>query len=237
MIAIDTHTHSLASGHAYSSIQEMAIAASEKGLPAFILTDHSPGMPGGPHIFHFYNSRVLPRKIHNVSLFKGIEANIINEKGEIDVEEGLLQELEVVIASFHIPTFTPGTAEENTRAYINAARNSYVNIIAHPDDGRFPYDISALVRAAGETGTLLEMNNSSLKPGSFRSGAAETYREMLKHCRTQGVKITLGSDAHYSDHVGDVSYCEKILEEVNFPEELIANKSLEGFLEELGICE
>ena len=235
MIAIDTHTHSTASGHAYSTVEEIARAAAEKGLPGFVLTDHSPGMPGGPHKYHFYNSRVLPRKIHGTLLFRGIETNIINSLGEIDAEEDLLREMEIVIASIHVPTFPFGSIEDNTGAYVNAVKNPFVKIIGHPDDKRYPYDIPALVQAAGETRTLLEMNNSSLKPNTSRPGGAEIYHKLLAECRRQGVKITVASDAHFSGHVGDVSFCERILEEVKFPRELIANSTLEGFLEETGI--
>ncbi len=235
MIAIDTHTHTTASGHAYSSLEEMARAASEKGLPGFVMTDHSPGMPGGPHIFHFYNARVIPRIIHNTMVFKGIEANIINFEGEIDVEKELLQQMEVVIASFHIPVCPPGSVEENTHAYMNAVKNPYIKIIGHPDDGRFPYDIPSLARAAADSGTILEINNSSMKPGAYRTGAEGTYRELLKECRKEGVKITLSSDAHFSAHMGDVSNCTRLVKDMNYPEELIINRSLESFLKEMNL--
>ncbi len=135
---IDTHTHSLASGHAYSSLEEMARSAASRGIPGFVLTDHSPGMPGGAHLFHFYNSRILPRKIHGALVFKGIEANIVNSLGEIDIDDELAGKMEVVIASLHIPTYTPEGFEEHTTAYEGAMRNPGVKIIGHPDDNRYP---------------------------------------------------------------------------------------------------
>lgn len=231
MIAIDTHTHSLASGHAYSSLEEMARAAHEKGLKGFVLTDHSPGMPGGAHLFHFYNLRVLPREIHGALVFHGAETNIINFNGDIDLDHDVLQQLEVVIASLHIPTCPPGTREEHTDALLNVCKNPFVKILGHPDDSRYPYDIPSVVRAAGETGTLIEVNNTSLSPRGFRVGARENYKNIIGECRKQGVMITIGSDAHYSSRVGETDLSEAILKENNFPEELIANASLERFLD------
>ncbi len=235
MIAIDTHTHSIASGHAYSTLEEMAHAARRKGLPAFALTDHSPGMPGSTHIYHFYNLRVLPREIHGVKVFHGVETNIIDFDGRIDLEDDILSTLEVVIASFHIPCLSPGTEEEHTQALLNAMKNPYVKIIGHPDDSRYPYDIPAVVKAAGETGTLLEMNNTSLSPRGFRVGARDNYIKILKECRRQGVMITIASDAHYSSRVGEVDYCEQMIRDIDFPRKLIANAELDGFLKTINL--
>jgi putative hydrolase len=235
MIAIDTHTHSIASGHAYSTLEEMAHAARKKGLPGFALTDHSPGMPGSTHLYHFYNLRVLPREIHGVQVFHGAETNIINLEGNIDLEDDVLSTLEVVIASFHIPCLSPGTKEEHTSALLNVMKNKYVKIIGHPDDSRYPYDIPSVVRAAGESGTLIEMNNTSLSPRGFRVGARENYGAILEECRKQGVMISIASDAHYSSRVGEVDYCEAFIEEIDFPRELIANAEMDRFLEIMNI--
>ncbi|MDC7124107.1 MAG: phosphatase [Spirochaetales bacterium] len=232
---IDTHNHSTASGHAYSSLEEMAKDAASRGIPGFVLSDHSPGMPGSAHSYHFSNLRVLPRKIHGTFVFRGIEANIINSQGEIDIDEELCNELEVVIASLHIPTFPPDGKEAHTSAYIGAMKNPYVKIIGHPDDTRFPYDISRFVQAAGETGTIIEVNNSSLRPDTFRVGAEEVYKTLLKECRKQGVRVTLSSDSHFSASVGCVEHAARQIEEANFPEELIVNLSIERFLEEFGL--
>ena len=43
---LDVHTHTVASGHAFSTLQEMTVAASEKGLKLLGITEHAPGIPG-----------------------------------------------------------------------------------------------------------------------------------------------------------------------------------------------
>lgn len=230
MIAVDTHTHSIASGHAYSTLEELAKAAAAKGVQGFVLTDHSPGMPGGAHPYHFYNSRILPRNIHGSLVYRGIEANIINDSGEIDIDGTLSRAMEVVIASLHIPTITPGSLTYNTNAYVNAMRNHHVDIIGHPDDSRYPYDIPRFVSAAHETGTVIEINNSSLSPVTSRQGGEQTYRRLLKECREQKAPITLASDAHFSAQVGDVTLCMQLIEELDYPKELIINLTLDRFI-------
>ena len=61
-IEIDTHTHTLASGHAYCTMNEMAQEAAARGLKGLAITEHAPDMPGGPYIYHFQNLKVVPRK-------------------------------------------------------------------------------------------------------------------------------------------------------------------------------
>ena len=211
-IEIDTHSHTLASGHAYNTIQEMASAAAKKGLRGLAITDHAVQMPGTCHIYYFQNLRVVPRQMCGIELLMGTELNILNEEGEVDFTQKLLEELDIAIASMH-PQCYKGerTREMVTQAYVNAMQNPYVDIIGHPDDGRCPVDMETLVREAKKTGTLLEVNNSSLNPESFRLEAM----------------VVLGTDSHVDSEIADYRYAKPVLEEVHFPEELIANTSLD----------
>ncbi|MDO5521739.1 MAG: phosphatase [bacterium] len=229
-IALDTHTHTLASGHAYNTISEMAEAASELGLEILAITEHAMAMPGTCHQFYFENLKVVPREMHGVRLMMGTEANIINLNGELDMPDYLLAKMDLVIASMHLPCVTPGTAEENTNAVIAAMKHPSVSIIGHPDDARIPMLYEPLVKAAKEHNVLLELNNSSLNPNGFRLNARDNDIEMLKLCKEYGVSITLGSDAHFSTDIANYNYAFDVLNEVDFPEELIANTDVEKFL-------
>ena len=100
-IEIDTHSHTLASGHAYNTIQEMASAAAKKGLRGLAITDHAVQMPGTCHIYYFQNLRVVPRQMCGIELLMGTELNILNEEGEVDFTQKLLEELDIAIASMH----------------------------------------------------------------------------------------------------------------------------------------
>lgn len=227
-ILADTHSHTLASGHAYSTITEMAEAAAAKGLEVLALTEHAPKMPGTCGMFYFQNLDVVPRMQKGVRLLMGAEVNIMDSAGTIDIPEDTCRDLDIVVASIHPPCYGVGhTAEENTRAYVEVMKKPYIHIIGHPDDGRFPMDYEVLVRTAKETGTLLEVNNSSLRPQNSRKGTRENMLTMLELCRQYEVPVTTGSDAHVNVDAGNFVNVREVIEYCGFPKELIATTNLE----------
>ena len=224
---IDLHTHSVFGGHAYSTVQENVAVAKERGLAVYGISEHGPAMPGGPHMYYFANLKVLPKEIEGVRVLKGCEANIINREGHLDLQDDLLAGLDYAIASLHLPCISSGTARENTDCLIKAMDNPKVCMIGHPDDARYPLEYERLVSAAKEKGVLLEVNNSSLSPLSFRAGALENVLTYLALCKQYQVPVILGTDSHYSSYVGDFGYVEEALKAADFPEELVVNTSLE----------
>lgn len=233
-ILIDVHTHTISSGHAYSTINENMQAASEKGLTALAITDHSPGMPGSTHLFHFANLKVIPSELHGVKLLRGVEANIINYEGEIDMPEGILSSLDMVIASLHPPCIEFADEETVTACIEKVMKNPYVNIIGHPGDNRYPMNWERIVKSSKETGTLLEVNNASLKPGSFRPGVRENLIMILKYCKQYEVPVVLGSDAHFYTAIGEFKEAIELLEEIDFPENLVLNTNPEKLMTLIG---
>ena len=224
---LDLHTHTVASGHAYCSLREMAKAASEKGLEVLGITEHAPSMPGTCHKFYFNNLKVVPREMYGIQLLLGSEVNILDAQGTVDLGQHTLSSMDVVIASLHTPCMKPASKLENTEAYLNVMKNPYVNIIGHPDDGRYPLDYEAVVQAAKETHTLLEINNNSLNPRCFRQNARENDLTVLRLCKQYGVSIIMGSDAHWMDDILDHGRAMELLVETDFPEELVVNTQKE----------
>lgn len=224
---LDTHCHTIASGHAFSTVEEMAKYASHIGYKLIAITDHGPAMPGTAHLFHFRNLRTLPEKIYGVEILKGAEVNIMDYEGNVDIPEETLKMLDLVIASFHGPCIKPGTVGQNTKALLGAIENPYIHVIGHPGNPNFPIDIKTVVAAAKEHNTLIEINNSSLKPKSFRKGSMDNCCKILKECRNQGATISIGSDAHISYDIGNFSTVEEMLEELNVPEDMVINTSVE----------
>ena len=224
---MDLHTHTIASGHAYSTILEMAQAASDKGLELLGITEHGPAMKGSCQTIYFQNVKIIPRERYGVTTLFGVELNILDADGRVDLPDELLPAMDLCVASLHIPCFPPKSLEENTKAYINAMKNPYVNIIGHPDDPRYPIDLRAVVEAARENHVLLEMNNSSLAPTSFRKATTEGYLEFLDLCRQYDQPILMGSDSHVDIDVGNHGYVADILELAKFPEHLIINTDVE----------
>ncbi len=221
-IIADTHAHTLVSGHAYSTIREMAAAAAKKGIQVQALTEHAPKMPGTCGLYYFQNLDVVPREMSGVHMLFGAELNIMDSTGKVDLPDKVCREMDIVVASIHLPCFGEGhTEKEVTAAYVEAMKKPFVNIIGHPDDGRFPVDYEVLVKTARETGTLLELNNSSLREASFRVGARENMLTMLDLCRQYDVPVTTGSDAHIDVDAGNFTHLQEILSFCNFPEELV----------------
>lgn len=220
---MDLHTHTIASGHGYSTLQENIAEAQRMGLQFLGLSEHGPAMPGGPHEYFFSNYKCIPRQYGDLRLFCGVEANITDDKGGLDLSESLLERMDYVIASMHPPCVTPGSCEYNTRASIKAMQNPRVKILGHPDDTRYPLDYDELVRAAREEGVALEVNNSSLHPMAPRKGAEQNIETLLEHCMKYQVPILLGTDSHVSYTIGKYEAALKIIERMQFPEELILN--------------
>lgn len=222
-ILADTHTHSMASGHAYSTIQENVRAAAEKGLKLIALTEHAPGMQNTTSHAYFANLHVIPEELFGVRVLKGVELNIIDFEGTLDLDEEILSKLDISIASLHAPCITPGTKEENTRACVRAMENPLVDILGHPGDPRYPMDYDEIFRVAKKTGTLLEINNASLVPGGFRAGSDDNVEKLLRLAMKEEVPVVVSSDAHFYTGIADIFYVEKLMKKVGFPEDLVLN--------------
>lgn len=230
MYKIDTHTHTISSGHAYSTLLENVKVAKEKGLEILGMTDHAPLLPGSAYIFHFNNLRILPDIIEGVRVLKAVEANIRDVGGHIDMTSDEMSGLDYAIASLHIPCINPGTKKENTAAIIGSMSQPKVKIIGHPDDDRYPKDFSEIVKAAKHYNVLLEVNNTSLNPKGFRQNAEGTILEYLELCEKEQVKVVLGSDAHFAYDVGNFINCARVIESSGFPQDLVINHSPEDFM-------
>ena len=226
---LDAHTHTIASGHAYSTIMENAANAAEAGLELLGITDHAPAMAGGTQPSYFLNFSTMPREISGVEIYMGAELNIMDYDGNIDLDEFYLQRMDYAIASLHPPCIPFGTMEENTNAVLKAMENPYVKILGHPGDPRYPIDCKAIVDKAVETETLIEINDASLIPNGFRKGSEVYIGEIIKLCQKKNFPVILASDAHFATHIGKFDNALRLINEAGFPEELIINRSKELF--------
>lgn len=227
-ILVDTHTHTNASTHAYSTLEENVAIAKKKGLEAIAITNHGPKVPDAPHIWHFINMpRNVPRDIDGVKILYGVEANILDTDGTLDMDAGALSMLDVVIASMHRDTFAPQNRKAHTQAYINALLNPYVDIIGHSGSPDYEYNIESVLALAKKEGKMIEINNNS---HLIRKGSTQNCIAIAKKCMDMGVYVVVSSDAHMSRSVGQFDEATAMLKEINFPEELIANTNLEKFL-------
>ncbi len=218
----DMHTHTLASGHAYGTIREMAQAASAQGLQLLGITEHAPGIPGTVDPFYYCNLNVIPRKLYGVSMLFGSEINVMND-GTLSLEQQWIDHLDYAIVGIHCQCYTDAGREKNTENLISCMKNPKVKIVSHPDDDHTPLDYEKLVQAAGKYHVALEINNSSLRKKEQRWNCYENYRTMLKLCEAAGTSVIVNTDAHDPGDVGEFNLAAKMLEEYAFDKSLILN--------------
>lgn len=223
----DLHTHTISSGHGSTdTLTDLAKAASAKELHALGISDHGPATPGSAKESYFRNLPISSRAKFGVSLFYGVELNILNGQGDVDLPASILSNLDYAIVSMHLPTFKALSKEENTLSYISAMRHPKVRFLGHIDDGRYPIDFLTVLTAAKEHNIYPEINNRSLMPEAYRTDGHQNCKTILEICKKLDLSVLLSSDSHGKDHVGDFSYIYPLLASVDFPERLVLNSDI-----------
>ena len=232
----DLHTHTIASTHAYATVTEMVFEASRLGLFALAITDHARSMPGAPGPFYFESLGMLPQYMEGVRLLRGIEANICDYDGNIDVEPTLQNYLDWVVASMHTITIKgEATVEKCTNAYLKLAENPNVNVIAHSGSEYFKYDYDLVIPKLAQNGKLIEINDSAFRYSKDCMGNCVT---IAKLCKKYGARICVNTDAHFTNTLGKGYKTLEMLREIDFPESLVVNASvdnLKAYFDENGI--
>lgn len=228
---LDVHTHTLASGHAYGTIREMAFSAKEQGLEIIGFSEHAPGIPGTCDSFYYRNLKAIPRNLYGVKILHGCEINVTNE-GTLSLDEDLIRRLDYAIVGIHRQCYKDAGIKKNTDNLIACMKHPKIHFVAHPDDDHTPIDYERVVLAAKEYHVALEVNNSSfIKGDKRRLNCTENYKTMLALCQKHNVPILVSSDAHDPSQVADVHYALQFLNEQNFDPSLILNYDSKAFLQ------
>ena len=198
------HCHTTASdGH--NSLEEMAATAQELGLQYLGIADHSRssiqarGLDAARLRAQVAAIRKLNREFDNFRLFAGVECDILRD-GALDFDDEVLAELDYVIASVH-SVFTLSEADM-TRRIIRAMSNPFVTMLAHPTGRlllkRDPYavDIPAIIDAAAETGTWIEINAAPKR--------LDLDWRWWPLAKEKGVKCVINPDAHRTERLQEL---------------------------------
>lgn len=234
-IYCDTHSHTIASTHAYSTVHDYIREAKAKGLQLISLTDHASTMPDAPHFWHFVNMKIIPRVIEGIAVLRGMEANILPEPFAeaknrfVDVSDFLNDRLDFAIASFHEPVFKPQDKQTNTRAMIQAMESGCIQILGHPGNPSFPVEQEDVVLAAKDNNVAIEINNSSFN--SSRVGSEPYCIKLIELVDKHNWKVSVGSDAHISFDIGAFDSSINALTRQGFNEKNIVNRTPESFLD------
>ncbi|CAM2776786.1 phosphatase [Vibrio mytili] len=231
---VDTHTHTYASGHAYSTLIENAKLAQENGLQMFCTTDHAESMPGAPHYWFFSNQKILPRFLEGVAILRGVESNIINAEGEIDIPSSVDRNLDWVIASFHEPVFTPANKEMHTEALLNVIKGGRVDALGHLGNPNFDFDFEVVLQCAQKHNVAIEINNTTLK-GNSRVGSVDRCFDIAQIGKELGVFFTTGSDAHFCHDVGNLTLVGELMDEIGVDPNKVITHTSKQFLSFLAL--
>ena len=231
MIA-DLHTHTLCATHAYNTFTEMAAAAKALGYCALAVTDHAPAMPDAPHAWHFGNWSAMPRTIDGVAILYGAEANVMDTKGGLDLSQSLLKAQDWVVASIH-SACVPGllTRREANRLWLAVAENPYVDCIGHSEQQNYRYDYDLVTKAFAKNHKVVELNGNSV---NVRRDGIPNMKLLLAACLKNGCHIALDTDAHSTTQLqGNMPPLLAMLEEMQFPQELVVNATRQNLVNEL----
>lgn len=234
---IDLHTHTIASGHAFSTIAENAAEAAKRGIKLMAVTDHAPALPGASGKLYFMCGDRCPKMIKGVRILFGVEANIIDKNGNLDLSEEILKKLDFVMAGFHIECgYEDAGIEKNTEAFIKAMQNPYVKIMSHPYTKRIKTDIVKVTEASIKHNVLLEINNSYFY-GKERKNEEmwNDIKTMVKILKKNGKKMLINSDAHNAFEVGQFDKVIKKFGELGITKKDLLNYDVKGMMKFLNV--
>jgi DNA polymerase (family 10) len=180
-----------------NTIEEMGEAAQKLGYEYIALTDHSQavtvanGMDEKRTLAQIKKIREAQKRVDGIRLLAGIEVDI-KKDGTLDLDDEVLAQLDVVVASVH--SFMNMPREEMTDRILAAIENPYTQILAHPT-GRlvlrreaFEYDMEKVIDACVKAGVAVECNAAP-----ERLDLKDTHLRMAKQ---RGAKIVISTDAH-----------------------------------------
>lgn len=223
----DTHTHTLMSGHAHSTIIENITEAKKKGHKFIALTDHTSAMPGSPHDSYFSCLwSALPDSYDGVNILRGCEANILDENGTLDISDSILESLEWVIASIHSYITKPMGFLNHTKLWTRIAENENVDVIGHCGEEQFKFDYEKVIPLFAKYKKIVEINNASFRT---RPTSIKNCINIASLCVKHGVPLVVSSDAHFAADVGNVELALKYLKEGGIASENILNTDPKRF--------
>ena len=231
-IVADLHSHTIFSAHAHSTTGEMIEQANKIGLKALALTDHGPALEDSGHIWHFRTKSQIPHIVDGVMVLFGAEVNVIDAKGNLDMAEDYLKSLDWLIASIHKEILPKLTFEEATNAWLKVAENKYIDMIGHCEQAEHFFDYDLVVKKFAENNKIVELNSNSI---NVRPSGTANMVVLAETCKKYGCKVAINSDAHSKYNLGKFDNILKMLEEIDFPEELVVNSSMERLIKELKV--
>jgi DNA polymerase (family 10) len=202
----DVHMHTVETD-GKNTIEEMAEAARVRGYKYMAITDHSKnlafanGLDDTRAVAHIQRIREVGKKIDGITIFAGIEVDILAD-GDLDLSDDVLAQMDVVIASVH-SVFNQEPAKMTERL-LKAVENPNTTIIGHPT-GRlqlrrdaYQFDMDAILNTAAKHRVAMELNSYP-----DRLDLNDVH---LRQAKLRGVKIVINTDSHHTSHLDKIRY-------------------------------
>ncbi|HWT66190.1 MAG TPA: DNA polymerase/3'-5' exonuclease PolX [Terracidiphilus sp.] len=231
----DVHMHTTATD-GKNSIREMADAALARGLEYIAITDHSKnlamtnGLDEKRALEHIRRIREVDAEMEGrIRVFSGIEVDILAD-GELDLDDDVLAQMDVVIASVH--TRLEQGREEMTARVLRALENPNTRILGHPT-GRlllrrepFAIDMGTVLKRAAELGVAVEHNAAPER--------LDLNERDLRLAKELGCTIVISTDAHATDQLRKMTYGVRQLRRAWLgPQDVLNTREPEAFLKGL----
>src|SRR5262249_34913218 len=202
----DVHMHTVETD-GKCTIEEMALAARDRGYKYMAITDHSKnlafanGLDDKRAVEHIQRIREAAKKIEGITVFAGIEVDILAD-GELDLSDSVLEQMDVVIASVH--THLNQDAAQMTDRLLRAIGNANTSIIGHPTGRRllmregYSFDIDQVFAAAAKASVAMER--------TAYPELTDLNDGLLRRAKAKGVKFVVNTDAHHTSHLEKMRY-------------------------------
>ena len=229
---IDLHTHTIASGHAFGTLFENVKEARSKGIELLAVTDHGPTLPGSAPRTYFMCGDRIPKVIEGVRVLFGVEANIINDEGKLDLSDKILKKLDIVIIGFHYNCgYIDQGIEKNTKVLIRAMQNPYVKMISHPYISKTEVNIEKITKEAIKRDILLEINASCFLKNRIKDEKMwSKLKIMIKILKDNNKKMIISSDAHSPYEIGQFDVVIDKFNELGIDKNDLLNNDKEAVL-------
>ncbi len=202
----DVHMHTVETD-GKNTIEEMAEAARARGYKYMAITDHSKnlafanGLDDKRAVAHIARIREVGKKIEGITIFAGIEVDILAD-GDLDLSDDVLAQMDIVIASVH-SVFNQEPAKMTERL-LKAIGNPNTSLIGHPT-GRiqlrrdsYQFDMRAVLTAAAKHKVAMELN--------AYPDRLDLNDVHLRQAKQAGVKIVINTDSHHTSHMEKIRY-------------------------------
>jgi putative hydrolase len=199
-------------------------------MKGIAITDHGLTLGGrlSPPFFDRFRS-----PCNGIIVYKGIETNILDDNGAIDIPVDYLPDCDIILAGIHHNIPKKLSSNFYTEMLIAAMeKNSCIDIITHPNDTSYPLDYIKLCDAAAKYGVAVELNNSRTL---YRRSSDEDTIKLINACIESGCKLAVAGDTHAIHELGDDSAVAPLLQLTKFPDELLITQNAETVKEFLSM--